>query len=125
MQRAAAFALEASLRLQTPIVSQVGPPSVSGLPPGNANCMAAGSSETSANHFEGFETDQPQQNHLPGCPAEPKEMVPKLHSQGTSIEDGGWPVGLRLSSPACGLEFVCVHWWCPETEPIRVTDQPQ
>ena len=88
--------------------------------------MAEWSPEMSANHSEGRESDLPQQNHHPGDAAEPKEMGPKLHSQGDlSIEDGGWPVGLRLSSPACELEFVCVHLWCPETKPIHVTDRPQ
>ena len=62
--------------------------------------MAAGSSEMSANHSGGCESDPPQQNDHPGDPAEPKEMEPKLDSHGdVSIEDGGWPVGLRLSSP--------------------------
>ena len=71
----------------------------------------------SANHSEGCEGDLPQQNHHPKDPAEPKEMEPKLHSQGDlSIEDDGWPVGLRLSLPACELEFVCVHLWRLETQ---------
>ena len=80
----------------------------------------------SANYSEGCENDSPQVNYHSGDPARREEMEPKLHSQGDlSIEDGGWPVGLRLSSPACELEFVCVHLWCPETKPIHVTDRPQ
>ena len=92
----------------------------------NVNCMAAGSSEMSADYSEGCENDLPQDHHHSWDPAEPKEMEPKLHSQGDlSIEDGGWPVGLRRSSPACKLEFGRVHPQCPETKTIHVTYRPQ
>ena len=58
--------------------------------------------------------------------AEPNGIKLKLASQGgLSIGGGGWPVGLRRSSPACQLEVGCVHLRCPEAKTSHATDWPQ